>query len=330
MNRIGVIGAGAWGTALAATARRAGADVLIWGRDGETVATINRDHENRQRLPGVALDPAIRATGDPADFSDCEALLLACPAQAVRTVLAEFAAHIAPGTPVVICAKGIERDTGLSMAEVVSNVSPEVTVAVLSGPSFAGDVASGKPTAVTLACADEAKGHALLEAIGTRTFRPYYSSDVTGTQIGGSAKNVLAIASGIVDGRDLGASASAALITRGFAELARLGMALGARPDTLAGLSGLGDLVLTCGSRQSRNMAFGHRLGTGSSVDDALAASRAVAEGVWTAPALVQLARDKGIEMPIAFAVDAVLARRMSVDEAIESLLARPFRAETG
>ena len=264
MNRIGIIGAGAWGTALATIARRTGADVIIWGRNTRTIDAINTQHCNTARLPDIALDPAIRATANPADLADCSMLLLAAPAQHLRNVCGFFVMHVRNGTPALICAKGIERETGMMMSAVVAQALPQARIAALSGPSFAADVARGLPTAVTLACEDEVLGTELVETIGTTSFRPYFTDDVIGTEIGGAAKNVLAIASGIVSGKGLGASAGAALTTRGFAELARLGLALGARPETLSGLSGLGDLILTCGNLQSRNMAFGHALGAGT------------------------------------------------------------------
>ncbi|MCB1482470.1 MAG: NAD(P)-dependent glycerol-3-phosphate dehydrogenase [Rhodobiaceae bacterium] len=330
MSRIGIIGAGAWGTALATVARRAGADVVIWGRNTQAVDAINTGHENPARLPGIALDSEIRATANPADIAGSTALLLAAPAQHLRNVCGLFAAHVRDGTPAIICAKGIERETGMMMSDVVTQALPQARVAVLSGPSFAADVARGLPTAVTLACGDEVLGTELVETIGTASFRPYFTDDIMGVEIGGAAKNVLAIASGIVAGKGLGASAGAALTTRGFAELARLGLALGARPETLSGLSGLGDLILTCGSLQSRNMAFGHALGSGKTMREASSATNAVSEGIWTAKALVRVADKLGVEMPIAHAVDDVLSQRMSVEDAIRSLLARPFRSERG
>ena len=330
MKNVGVIGAGAWGTALAVAARRAGARVRIWGRDRDVVASINRTHRNASRLPAIALHPDIVASAEPADLAACDMVLLAVPAQQVRSVCAIFAPVLDADIAVVICAKGIERGSRMAMSAVVGEALQQARIAVLSGPSFAVDVARGLPTAVTLACSDGDLGRSIAETIGSMTFRPYYTDDVTGTEIGGAAKNVLAIAAGIVAGKGLGASASAALTTRGFAELARLGLAMGARAETLSGLSGLGDLILTCGSLQSRNMAFGHALGTGKSVEQAMAAATAVSEGVWTASALVELAREKGIEMPISQAVDDVIGGRSTIDEAIRNLLARPFRAESG
>lgn len=330
MTRIGIIGAGAWGTALATVVRRSGSDVTIWGRDCEAVTSINTKHRNRPRLPDIALDPAIVATTSPEDLAGSDIVLLSVPAQQVRGVCTLFAPHLAAGTAIVICAKGLERGSESLMSDVVAQTLPHATIAALSGPSFASDVARGLPTAVTLACNDADTGQMLAETISSPTFRPYYSDDLTGTEIGGAAKNVLAIACGIVAGKGLGSSAGAALTTRGFAELQRLGLALGARRETLAGLSGLGDLILTCGSLQSRNMAFGHALGAGASIAQATKASSAISEGVWTASALAAKARALAIEMPISFAVDDILSERISIDEAIRSLMARPLRAETG
>ena len=328
IRSIGVIGAGAWGTALAQTARLAGRDVTIWAREPEVVTEINTRHTNAVFLPGVPLDAGLRATSDFAQIAGHDAILMVAPAQHVRAVAAELARHLTPAKPVVICAKGLEQATGKLMGTVLAEALPAATQAVLSGPSFAADVARGLPAALTLATADEAVGQLLAEAIGYRNFRLYWSSDCVGVELGGALKNVLAIAAGIVDGRALGASAHAALVTRGFAEMRRFGAALGARPETLAGLSGLGDLLLTCGSPQSRNMSLGRALGQGQKLADVLGARRSVAEGVFTAAAVTKVAREKGVEMPIAEAVHAIVEGRLEVDAAIAGLLARPFRAE--
>ena len=324
---VGVIGGGAWGTALAAVAARAGRDVVLWARDGETVAAINRAHVNRRYLPEIPLEEAIRATGTLGEAVRCDVLVLAVPAQTVRAVTGTLVAHSRAGQPVVIAAKGLERASGAFMADVVTEELPGCLPAVLSGPSFAADVARGLPTAVTLACSEPEIGARLVETFGQPAFRPYRSTDIVGTQIGGAVKNVLAIACGIVEGRGLGASAHAALIARAFAEMRRLGEALGARPETLAGLAGLGDLVLTGTSRQSRNFRFGIALGEGGSIEAALGQA-AVTEGVWTAPAVVARAAMLGIEMPISAAVASVLDGRADVETAIQGLLARPFREE--
>ena len=328
IQTIGVIGAGAWGTALAQTARLAGRDVALWAREAEVADEINSAHRNSIFLPDVPLDADLLATNDLAEIAERDAILLVPPAQHVRAVAQVLAPLLVPGTPVVICAKGIEQATGKLMGQVLAEALPGATPAILSGPSFAADVARGLPAALTLATGDADLGQRLAEAIGYRNFRLYWSSDVIGAQLGGALKNVLAIAAGIVDGKALGASAHAALVTRGFAEMRRLGAALGARPETLTGLSGLGDLVLTCGSPQSRNMSLGRALGQGQKLDDVLGARRSVAEGVYTAAAVVRLADEHGIEMPIAAAVHAIVSGALDVDTAIEALLARPFRAE--
>lgn len=325
---VGVIGAGAWGTALATVAARAGCDVVIWGRDQKTVEDINRHHENRLRLPGIELDARISATRALTDACQADAIILAVPAQSVRAVASEMAGELKPGCPVVVAAKGLERTSEAFMTDVLAEVLPSAKVAILSGPSFATDVAHGLPTAVTLACADKAVCGALVAAIGHSSFRPYRSSDLIGVQVGGAVKNVLAIACGVVVGKALGASAQAALVARSFAELTRFGQALGARPETLGGLSGLGDLVLTATSAQSRNYSFGVALGRGDTVADMLGARNPVTEGVWTASAVVGRSRRLGIEMPICEAVAAVVAGELNVDAAIEGLLARPFRSE--
>jgi glycerol-3-phosphate dehydrogenase (NAD(P)+) len=321
LNRIAVIGAGAWGTALANAAARAGREVILWARDPAAIATLATTRES-PRLPGIKLDERVAATGALADVAGADAVLLAVPAQDLRTAAIALSAHAGKGVPVVACAKGIERGTHKFMTEVIAEELPAALPAILSGPSFATDVARALPTAITLACADEAVAAMLALALGSQTFRPYHTTDVRGVEIGGAAKNVLAIGAGIVEGRKLGASATAALVTRGFAELARFGRALGARPETLTGLSGLGDVVLSCSSPQSRNFSLGIALGQGRKPDSKLA------EGAFTAAALVELANEKNVEMPIATAVAAVLDGSLSVDAAIESLMARPFRAE--
>jgi glycerol-3-phosphate dehydrogenase (NAD(P)+) len=328
IRTIGVIGAGAWGTALAQTARLAGREVAIWAREAEVADEINSARRNSIFLPGVALDPGLVATSDLAWIAERDAILLVPPAQHVRATAEALASMLVPGTPVVVCAKGLEQATGKLMGQVLAETLPEATVAVLSGPSFAADVARGLPAALTLATPEAQLGQTLAEAIGYRNFRLYWSDDLVGAQLGGALKNVLAIAAGVVDGKGLGASAHAALVTRGFAEMRRLGGAIGARPETLAGLSGLGDLILTCGSPQSRNMSLGRALGQGQKLDEVLGQRRSVAEGVYTAAAVVRLAGEKGVEMPIASAVDAIVSGALDVDTAIDALLSRPFRAE--
>jgi glycerol-3-phosphate dehydrogenase (NAD(P)+) len=279
-DSVGVIGGGAWGTALAQTMRLAGRRVRLWARESEVAAEINASHTNAPFLPGVTLDAGLQATTDLADIAALDAVLMVAPAQHVRVVAGALAAHLPAGKPVVLCAKGLEQATGKLLGDVLTETIPQATQAVLSGPSFAADVARGLPAALTLATADEALGEALATALGYRGLRIYWSSDTVGVQLGGAVKNVLAIAAGIVDGKSLGASAHAALVTRGFAELRRFGEVLGARPDTLMGLSGLGDLLLTCGSAQSRNMSLGRALGQGQTLTSVLGSRRSVAEGV--------------------------------------------------
>ncbi len=326
--RIGVLGAGAWGTALALTAFRAGRQVTLWAHEPEVVASLAAGRGNPLFLPDIEIPAAIGMTGDLAPLGQCDLILAVTPARHLRALLARLSPNLRPDTLILICAKGIERDSLKFMAEIAAEAAPGAVAGVLSGPSFASDVARGLPTAVTLACADETLGRRAAEAIGHPGFRPYWTDDVIGAEIGGAVKNVLAIGAGIVEGLGLGRSAHAALIARGFAEMSRLGIALGGRAETLAGLSGLGDLVLTCSSPQSRNMSFGLALAAGEAPGTVLAARRAVTEGAETAPALIELARRHGIEMPIAQAVNAILTEEMTVPEAMERLLARPFRAE--
>jgi len=329
LTHAGVIGGGAWGTALAQVCARAGLSVTLWAREAEVVETVNASHENTLFLSGVALDPRIIATDQMADLGACDLILAVAPAQHLRSVLTSLAAVARPGLPVVLCAKGVEQGSLKLMTEVAAEAIPQAQIAVLSGPSFAGEVASGLPTAVTLACADEALGRALAETLATPTFRPYLADDLLGAEIGGAVKNVLAIACGIVEGRGLGRSAHAALITRGFAEMTRMAVALGGRPETVAGLCGLGDLVLTCSSPQSRNMSVGLALGLGQTLEAALSGKLSVAEGVASAPAVRALAAKLGVEAPICEAVAAILAGEVEVDAAIAGLLSRPLKSES-
>jgi glycerol-3-phosphate dehydrogenase (NAD(P)+) len=327
-RRVGVIGAGAWGTALAVVCTRAGLEVRLWAREPEVAEAINGARENTLFLPGVTLDPAITATTSLDDFGPEDLLLVVTPAQHTRAVLTSIAPRIPAGLPIVLCAKGIEQGSLCLMSDVLAQAVPQAVPAVLSGPSFAIDVARGLPTAVTLACADEEIGCALAHALATPTFRPYWAADVIGAEAGGAVKNVLAIACGIVEGRQLGRSAHAALVTRGFAELTRLAVALGGEAPTVAGLCGLGDLVLTCGSPQSRNMSLGLALGRGETLDHALGGKLQVVEGATSAPAVRALAQRLDVETPICEAVAAVLAGECGLDEAIAGLFARPLRAE--
>ncbi|MEM8627747.1 MAG: NAD(P)H-dependent glycerol-3-phosphate dehydrogenase [Pseudomonadota bacterium] len=327
---IGIVGAGAWGTALAQVMATAGHEVVLWAHEPETAAAINEQRCNTSFLPDARLHQQITASTDLADLGSCAPLLLVTPAQHLRTVTSQIRQHVRGPTPLIVCAKGIERGSGALMLDVLREVAPDMQHGMLSGPSFAHDVAAGKPTALTLACRDATLGQDLLECLGSRPFRLYWTDDTIGVQLGGAMKNVLAIAAGIVAGRELGASAHAALVTRGFAELQRLGLALGARGETLAGLSGLGDLLLTCGSPASRNMSLGLDLGRGRSLADILSGRASVTEGVYTAAAVLELAQRAQVDMPISQAVHAILEGAMTVDDAINGLLSRPMKAELG
>ena len=324
LGRIGVIGGGAWGTALAQVAAADGADVLLWALESEVVGAINAAHENPAYLPGIPLSPSIRAVADLAALADRDALLVVTPAQHLRSVLA--GAPVGE-KPLLLCAKGIEAKSRKLMSEAAAEACPDAPIAVLSGPTFAHEVARGLPTAITLACEDEALGSRLAARLARPTFRPYHSSDVIGAEIGGAVKNVLAIACGVVEGAGLGQNARAALISRGFAEMTRFGLARGARAETLAGLSGLGDLVLTCSSTSSRNFSLGKGLGEGHAAADLLADRRTVAEGAFTAPVLAEAAREAGVEMPITDAVCALL-EGAAVEGVVGALLARPIKSE--
>ncbi len=323
--RIGVVGGGAWGTALAQVAASGGEEVLLWAREGEVVESVNRDHENGLFLPGIPLAPSIKAVPHVADLGACDGFLIVSPAQHMRSVLAGIDVG---DRPLILCSKGIEEATGLLMHEVAHEVQPDAPLAVLSGPTFAHEVAAGLPTAITLAAYDASQGRRIADRLARPFFRPYLSSDVVGAEVGGAVKNVLAIACGVVEGMGLGLNARAALISRGFAEMSRFGMAKGARPETLAGLAGLGDLVLTCSSPNSRNFSLGKGIGEGRSASELLADRRTVAEGAFTAPVLRRVAATAGVEMPIVEAVCALLEGRASAGEAVEALLARPLRSE--
>ena len=324
IDTIAIVGAGAWGTALAQTAARAGREVLLVARDPAVAATIAQRHANPRYLPGVALDPAIGASADLADAAGADAVLLTVPAQTVRAVCRA----LTDPKILVICAKGFETATGARLSEVVAQERPQSACAVLSGPNFAGEVALGLPAAATLACADATLGRELAEALSSASFRAYWSEDVVGAEVGGGLKNVLAIAAGIVAGRGLGENARAAIVTRGLAELARLGEALGGRRETLMGLSGLGDLVLTATSLTSRNMAFGHAIGAGADPQALRRHPGALVEGVFSAGAVARLAAAHGVEMPISAAVDAILEGRLDIEQALDGLMRRPIRPE--
>jgi len=322
--RIGVVGGGAWGTALAQVCAADDQPVLIWAREPEVIDAINQAHQNKLFLPGIPLSPAIRATDMLRELADLDALLLVTPAQHLRAVLQDLPQL---RIPLVLCAKGIEAGSCALMSEVAAELQPDAPIAVLSGPTFAHEVAAGLPTAVTLACADQTLCADLSARLARPTFRPYASSDVIGAEVGGAVKNVLAIACGVVEGLKLGQNARAALISRGFAEMSRFGLARGARPETLAGLSGLGDLVLTCSSSSSRNFSLGKAIGEGGDAAQLLADRRTVAEGAFTAPVLSEAARKAGIDMPITDAVCALLQGASAAD-VVKGLLARPLKPE--
>jgi len=323
---VGIIGGGAWGTALAAVMAQIHNDVLIWAREDEVVSGINDAHENNGFLPGLTLSPKIRATNDLSEMAQCGALLIVTPAQHVRATLQALPPS---EVPLLLCAKGIEADTQMLVSDIAAEVRPGNPLAVLSGPTFAHEVAAGKPTAITLATTDQALGASLMKLIATPHFRPYWSDDVVGAEIGGAVKNVLAIGCGVVDGAGLGLNARAALIARGFAEMQRYGLARGGRTETLAGLSGLGDLVLTCSSENSRNFSLGRGLGQGRAAADLMADRRTVAEGAFTAPVLSQSAKALGVDMPIVAAVCALLDGTATVAHVVQALLARPLKAES-
>ena len=327
-KRAGVIGAGAWGTALAQVCARAGLEVALYARESEVVTAIANLGENSPFLPGVQLEASIKPTNTFADLQDCDLILNVTPAQHLRASLMSFAPYAIPGRPMLLCAKGIEQDSLKLMTQVLAETLPHLIPAVLSGPSFAGEVARRLPTAVTLACPNVDLGRALASTLATQSFRPYLATDMIGAEVGGAVKNVLAIACGIVEGRGLGRSAHAALITRGFAELTRLAVVLGGEAETVAGLCGLGDLVLTCSSPQSRNMSVGLELGRGKSLDQAVGGKLSVAEGVATAPAVRQLAERVGADMPICAAVAGILAGEADIDDSIAELLSRPIKSE--
>jgi glycerol-3-phosphate dehydrogenase (NAD(P)+) len=322
--KLGVIGGGAWGTALAQVASAGGRETLLWAIEDDVIAAINRIRENPIYLPGLKLNPAIRATGNFSELADCDAWLVVTPAQHMRAILQRMPC---PNMPLVLCSKGIEEGSGELLHQVAKEVCPTSPIAVLSGPTFAHEVAKGLPTAVTLAT-DSGIAERLRDRIALPTFRIYLSDDIAGAEIGGAVKNVLAIACGVVEGKGLGQNARAALIARGFAEMTRFGLAIGARPETLTGLSGLGDLVLTCSSTSSRNYSLGIGIGKGRSAAELLADRRTIAEGAFTAPVLARLAKEKGVDMPIVAAVDALIAGRANVDQVLDALLSRPPRAE--
>jgi len=329
MASVGIIGGGAFGTAMACVIRRSGHETTIWAREPYTVAALNRDGINPLYLPRVRVEPGIVATNELAQAtSDKDFILMVVPAQFLRSVAVQMRALLAAGTPVVTCAKGIERGTCALMPEVIAETLPAAKIAVLSGPAFAREVAADLPTGVTLACTDARLGEYLAHEIGTPRFRTYLSDDVIGAAIGGALKNVLAIAAGIAEGKKLGNNARATLITRGLLEMARLGLAKGARLETFMGLCGIGDLTLTCNNLQSRNMSLGVALGEGRTLSEVLGERKEVTEGAYSAEAVAALARRLGVDMPIVAAVDQVLNHGADLDATITSLLAHPYRRE--
>jgi glycerol-3-phosphate dehydrogenase (NAD(P)+) len=328
IRSVGVIGSGAWGTALAQVCARAGLAVTLQAHEPKVAQAIATTRVNALYLPGVPLAPAIQPTAAMADLGDADLILAVAPAQYLRAALTAFAPFARRGVPVVLCAKGIEQGSLKLMTQVLGETVPGASLAVLSGPGFAGEVARGLPCAITLACPDPGLGQAIARAMATPMFRPYLATDLIGAEVGGAVKNVLAIACGVVEGKGLGRSAHAGLVTRGFAEMTRIAVALGADADTLAGLCGLGDLVLTCSSPQSRNMSVGMALGRGETLNEALAGKVSVAEGVATAPTIRALAARLGVETPICEAVAAVVAGEIDVDTAIDGLLSRPLKSE--
>ena len=327
-ERLAVAGAGAFGTALALAAHRAGRGVTLWARNPAQAAAMHSTRENAAYLPGVKIPSDLTVTADPAVFRSAHLVLLVVPAQAARATLAAIANDIPPGAPAVACSKGIEQGTGFLQSEIVSTCLPQAVPASLSGPGFAEEIAAGMPTAITIAAADMALAHELCAALSSESFRPYASGDLVGVELGGAAKNVLAIACGIVAGRALGESARAALIARGLAEMTRLGVALGARQETFMGLSGLGDLVLTATSEKSRNTSFGMALGRGQPIAELLGEGAPLVEGAHTAGVAAELARKHAVDAPIIAAVAAIVEGALNVDQAIDRLVARPLKAE--
>ena len=326
--KLGVLGAGAWGTALACASVRAGLETILWAREAEVVSSINQIHENTLFLPNVVLPDALTATANLADLCDVDVIFLVTPAQHLRSMAEALKQHISKSAKLVICSKGIEISTGMLLSDILSDVLPSNPIAVLSGPTFAIEVALGQPCALTLACLDEATAFELADLIATPTFRPYQSTDIVGAQIGGAVKNVLAIATGIVSGLELGENARAAVITRGLAEMARFGEVFGAENETMMGLSGLGDLILTCSSTQSRNMSLGKAIGEGKTFEEIMAGRISVAEGAHTVEIVHKIAQDKKIDMPITSAVFKILKEGKDVNAVMRDLLARPITLE--
>jgi glycerol-3-phosphate dehydrogenase (NAD(P)+) len=329
MQKIGVIGAGAWGTALAQAMAVSGKDVILWAREPEVVTAINDKHENTAFLSGIPLSPRIRATASLTDAAQGDILLIVTPAQHVRGTLESLKDELSSGKPFALCAKGMEIDTGLLLSQVAKEILPDQNAAVLTGPTFASEIARGLPCAVTVAINDKDIGAQIVEGLKGKAFRPYFSDDIIGAQVGGAVKNVIAIAAGVIQGRGMGESARAALVTRGLAEMSRLCTAMGGRRETLMGMCGVGDMILTCSSMQSRNFSLGMALGQGLSLADILAARQSVTEGVHTAKALMVLAKNHAVDMPISSAVHACLSEGANIAEVIGALMERPLRAES-
>jgi glycerol-3-phosphate dehydrogenase (NAD(P)+) len=329
MQTIGIIGGGAWGTALAQSFASTGKHCVIWAREEDVVSSINNAHENTTFLPGIKLHKNIRATGSIGEAAKLDILIIVTPAQYLRSTLESLKADLDDKKPLVICAKGVEIESGLMLSQIAAEVSPQSPVAILTGPTFATEIARGLPSAVTLAMKDKQEATALAEILSSRTLRMYGADDIIGAQVGGAVKNVIAIACGIIEGKKLGDSARAALVTRGLAEIARLASALGAKKETLMGMCGVGDLILTCSSMQSRNFSLGVALGEGKSLKDILASRNSVTEGVHTAKALAVMAKNNAVEMPISEAVNACLADDADIGQIIEKILNRPVKTET-
>ena len=328
MQTIGIIGGGAWGTALAQNFANAEKDVILWAREEDLVTAINNQHENTLFLPGVKLHENIKATGSLSVAAKADILLIVTPAQHLRSTLEAMKGDLNETKPVVICAKGVEINSGLLLSQIAQEAAPKSPLAILTGPTFAAEIARGLPSAVTLAMKDKDAAEKLAEALNSRSLRMYASDDIIGAQIGGAVKNVIAIACGVIEGKKLGDSARAALVTRGLAEIARLGSALGAKKETLMGMCGVGDLILTCSSMQSRNFSLGYALGQGETLESILAKRNSVTEGVHTAKALAVMAKNNAVEMPISEAMNSCLSEGCSVDTMIEKMLDRPVKAE--
>jgi len=330
MHKIGVISAGAWGTALANALATTGRDVKIWAREAEVIDSINTSHENTMYLKGITLDKNLKASGDLDEVCrDAEVILIMTPAQHVRATLETLKEYLSEGKPCLICAKGIEKQTGFMMSEVAEEIIPGGNIGILTGPTFASEIGRGLPCAVTIAMKNKDVGQQVIEAVGSRTLRTYLTDDLIGAQIGGAVKNVIAIACGVIEGRQMGESARCAMITRGLAEIGRLAKALGAKKETLMGMCGVGDLMLTASSMQSRNFSLGVALGQGQTLEEILGDRLAVTEGVHTAKALRIMAKNNAVDMPISKAVYEFLHEDTSIEDVIKKVLDRPLRRES-